>query len=96
MPDDSKVVASGVRKPPNAGKGRVKGVPNKTTRAAMEAIAMAAEDLGGVDRMVAWAKEDPANERVFWGTIYPKLLPHQIEGTGADGAILFKTVYEGK
>lgn len=80
MPDDSKVVETAVRKPPNAGKGRKKGVPNKTTRAAKEAIALAAEELGGVDRMVEWAQEDPKNETIFWGSIYPKLLPHQIEG----------------
>lgn len=66
-------------KPPNAGKGRPKGVPNKTTRLAKEAIAAAAESLGGTDRLVAWVKEDSDNERVFWAQIYTKLLPHQIE-----------------
>jgi hypothetical protein len=30
--------------------------------------------------MLAWAKEDPANERIFWQMIYPKLLPLQITG----------------
>ena len=65
-----------------AGPGRKKGVPNKTTQAAKDAIAAAAEALGGADRLVVWAKEDPANERVFWGTIYPKLLPLQVTGEG--------------
>lgn len=60
--------------------GRVKGTPNKMTQTAKEAIALAAEALGGSDRLVAWAQEDPANERVFWGTIYPKLLPLQVTG----------------
>lgn len=64
----------------NAGKGRPKGAMNKTTKAAKDAIAEAAERLGGSDRLVDWAKEDPANERVFWGTIYPKLLPLQVTG----------------
>ena len=63
-----------------AGPGRPKGVPNKTTVIAKDAIAKAAEALGGVDRLVAWAKEDPSNEKVFWGTIYPKLLPLQVTG----------------
>jgi hypothetical protein len=76
--------------------GRTKGTPNKTTRVAKEAIALAAENLGGVDRLVAWTKEDPANERLFWGTVFPKLLPHQVEGAGADGSIVFKTVYESE
>lgn len=63
-----------------AGPGRPKGVPNKTTVIAKDAIAKAAEALGGVDRLVAWAKEDPSNEKLFWGTIYPKLLPLQVGG----------------
>lgn len=63
-----------------AGPGRPKGVPNKTTVIAKDAIAKAAEALGGVDRLVAWAQKDPSNEKVFWGTIYPKLLPLQVAG----------------
>jgi hypothetical protein len=63
--------------------GRQKGTPNKLTGLARDAIAAAAENLGGSKRLTAWAKEDNANERVFWGTIYPKLLPLQL--TGADG-----------
>lgn len=73
---------AGRPKPPNAGKGRKKGVPNKQTVAVKDAIAAAAEALGGPARLAAWAKEDPANERVFWGTIYPKLLPLQVSGEG--------------
>lgn len=65
--------------------GRQKGTPNKTTQAAKDAIAQAAEELGGTARLVAWAKEDPANERTFWGTIYPKLLPLQVNGPGENG-----------
>lgn len=60
--------------------GRKKGTPNHSTQAAKDAIAMAAETLGGTDRLVAWAKEDKTNERIFWGTVYPKLLPHQVNG----------------
>lgn len=76
------VTDSGKRRPPAAGKGRPKGALNKTTVAAKDAIAKAADELGGADRLVEWAKEDPANERVFWGTIYPKLLPLQVSGEG--------------
>lgn len=64
--------------------GKPKGAISKTTRTAKEAIALAAEGLGGAERLVAWAKEDPLNERVFWGSIYPKLLPVQLTGDPAN------------
>ena len=90
MSDDSnKQVPPVKRKPPAAGMGRKKGSLNKTTRAAKDAIALAAEKLGGADRLVEWAQEDPANERVFWGTIYPKLIPVALTGDDG-GAIVVK------
>ena len=64
------------------GPGRPKGSPNKTTAAAKDAIAQAAAELGGTNRLVSWAKEDPKNEFAFWATIYPKLLPLQVSGEG--------------
>ena len=79
----------------NAGKGRPKGKPNKLNAAAKDAIAFAANELGGGGRIVAWAKEDPLNERAFWTQVYPKLLPLQV--TGEDGGPLtFQTLYESK
>lgn len=68
------------RKDMPAGPGRPKGIPNKNTTLAKDAIAAAAEGLGGAPRLVAWAKEAPENERVFWGQIYTKLLPLQVGG----------------
>lgn len=55
--------------------GRPKGIPNKITAEAKQVIAQAAEGLGGVERLIAWAKEDPDNETKFWATIYPRLIP---------------------
>lgn len=69
----------------NPGPGRPKGSPNKVTKAAKDAIADAAERLGGSNRLVEWAKEDPKNEHAFWATIYPKLLPLQVNGPGPEG-----------
>lgn len=63
------------------GAGRPKGSPNKTTRAAKDAIAFAADELGGGERLAAWAKEAPENEKAFWSSIYPKLLPLQVNGS---------------
>jgi len=65
----------------NAGKGRPKGATNKTTTQAKEAIALAAEGLGGTERLIAWAQEDPKNESVFWSSIYPRLVPLDVNGT---------------
>lgn len=92
MTESTKVEESTKKLPPNAGKGRQKGVPNKTTQAAKDAIALAADRLGGAERLVEWAKEDPANERAFWTTIYPKLLPLQVNGAGAEGEHIHKIV----
>ena len=75
--------------------GRKKGVPNRTTQIAKDAIAQAAADLGGAERLVDWAKEAPENERVFWGTIYPKLLPLQVTGDGG-GPLIIERVMFGK
>ena len=82
MSDSKQQTDTAKRMPPNAGKGRPKGAMNRTTKAAKDAISEAAEALGGADRLVEWVKEDPQNERVFWGTIYPKLLPLQVTGEG--------------
>lgn len=62
------------------GAGRKPGVPNALSTAAKDVIQQAAERLGGVDRLVTWVQLEPANEKVWWGTIYPKLLPLQLSG----------------
>ena len=62
------------------GRGRPPGSKNKSTLAAKELIQGVADGLGGLDRMKAWAKEDPLNERAFWQSIYPKLLPLTVAG----------------
>ena len=64
----------------NAGKGRRKGARNKTTLAAKEAIALAAEGLGGVQGIIGWAQRSEENEKIFWSSIYPKLLPLKVAG----------------
>jgi len=76
---ETKIVDSEHQKRAKYG-GRAKGSLNKTTRTVKEAIEMAADKLGGADRLVAWAQEDPLNERAFWSSIYPKLLPLQVQG----------------
>lgn len=58
--------------------GRKKGTPNKTTTIAKEAIAEAFERMGGTAALVAWADQNDDHRKVFYGTIYPKLLPLQV------------------
>lgn len=64
----------------NRGRGRPKGSKNKVSAEAKAVIAEAAEGLGGADRLLEWAQSEPANERAFWATIYPKLLPLTVAG----------------
>jgi hypothetical protein len=80
------------------GPGRPKGALNKTTATAKEAIALAAEGLGGTDRLIAWAKEDSKNEHAFWATIYPKLLPLQVSGENGEaiGVVVFRGLNENR
>jgi len=62
-----------------AGKGRPKAAVNKTTKLARLAIAEAFEELGGKDALVRWAKADSDNMKVFYATIWPKIIPLQVE-----------------
>ena len=75
-------------KRPNQGK---RG-PDKTTIAAKTMIEQAAQQLGGLDRLVSWAQEDPKNEATFWGSMYPKLLPLQVNGAGPNGEHVFSRI----
>jgi len=72
-----------MRKPfDKAGPGRPKGSKNRIQASAKEAIEQAAAILGGTERLAQWAREAPENERVFWGSVYPKLLPKDGTITG--------------
>lgn len=43
--------------------------------------------VGGADRLAAWVQESPENEKAFWTTIYPKLLPLQVNAKGVGFAL---------
>ncbi len=62
--------------------GRAMGTPNRVTKSAQEAIEFAADAAGGQERLAEWIKETPENERTFWTTIYPKLLPLRVNASG--------------
>ncbi len=58
-------------KPPMAGVGRTKGVPNKTTRAVKEALVEAFEQLGGIPALVRFGKENPVEFYKLWVKVLP-------------------------
>lgn len=72
--------------------GRRKGQPNRMTALAREAIAAAAEGLGGATRLQEWARESPENEAAFWTRIYPRLLPVQVAADSADDALIVQVI----
>jgi len=72
-------------------RGRPKGSVNKTTAEAKAVIAGAATALGGMERLVEWAKSDPQNEKAFWASVYPKLLPLTVAGD-ADNPLKFEAI----
>lgn len=61
------------------GGGRPKGVPNKTTIAVKQALIDAFDKMGGVDRLVEFAQEEPGEFYKLWVKILPQ------EHTGANG-----------
>jgi hypothetical protein len=88
--EPSKVVASAA-KPPNAGKGRVKGTPNKTTALLKDAILKAAEKAGGKGGMVAYLQTQASANPGPFMALLGKVLPMQIAGEDG-GAIVVEIV----
>jgi hypothetical protein len=76
----------GCKPPPNAGKGRVKGVPNKVTGALKDMVLQALAGAGGVEYLQKQATENPT----AFLTLVGKVLPLQV--TGPDGGPLSVTV----
>lgn len=86
----SKIVASAARKPPNAGKGREKGVPNKTTALLKDAILQAAGQAGGKDGLVGYLRQRAIDTPGPFLALVGKVLPMQV--TGEDGGALQITI----
>lgn len=79
-------------KPPNAGKGRKAGVPNKLTKSAREAFQLAFKQNGGADALTVWAHANPTE---FY-KLYARLIPVEHVGDGGEGPIrtIVNHVYE--
>jgi len=70
----------------NAGKGRPKGVPNKSTAAIKDMILNALSKAGGEDYLLRQADENPV---AFMGLL-GKVLPMQV--TGENGGAITVTI----
>jgi len=75
-------------RPPNAGKGRVAGVPNKLTTAIKTGVLNVYNGLGGDAAMQKWAKRNPTE----YYKIAARLIPHEVIGPGENGEHLIKTI----
>ena len=67
----TKVKVGNKKEIPNSGKGRPKGVPNKTTRAVKEMILAALDKLGGEKYLITQGKENPVAFMSLLGRIVP-------------------------
>lgn len=76
MSDSTLEPATGPKMPPNAGKGRVKGVPNKITAEVKQMVIDALETAGGVEYLVKKAESHPA----AFLTLVGKVIPLQVTG----------------
>jgi hypothetical protein len=74
QPNNKVLEGVGKIKPPAAGIGRKKGVPNKTTKIIKEMISGALDELGGQSWLVEQARAEP---KAFMQLI-GKLLPLQL------------------
>ena len=75
----------GVANLTNAGKGRPKGVPNKSTTAIKDMILKALDKAGGVDYLLKQSDENPT----AFLTLVGKVLPLQVAGD-ADNPIVHR------
>ena len=79
-------------KPPNAGKGRKKGIPNKTTALLKDAILRAAEGAGGKDGLIGYLKTQASKNPGPFMSLLGKVLPMQVTGDPENPSALNHTV----
>ena len=89
---NSKIVKTTEKRlPPNAGKGRPKGVPNKISRSVRESIEAAFEEVGSHEYLVEQARNNPAGFMALLGKLLPSGSAINVGiAIGADGRRSFE------
>ena len=81
MSGDSKIQESTRKRlPPNAGKGRKKGVPNKINHSIKEMIVQALETAGGTAYIARQAEENPTAFLSLLGRLVPAEVRAELSG----------------
>ena len=92
--DDSKKQGSTTKRlPPNAGKGRKKGVPNKITASVKEMILAALDAVGGQRYLEDQAKQNPQAFMSLLG----RILPSEVKGelrTISDNIVVYVDTHD--
>ncbi|WP_455466918.1 hypothetical protein [Bartonella sp. B39] len=87
--ENTEMAPQAKRTPPKAGQGRVKGVPNKTTRILKEAVIKAAERAGnkyGNEGLISYLEKQALKCPAAYLSLLGKVLPLQV--TGEDGGAI--------
>ena len=79
-------------KGPKHGGGSRKGIPNRSTAAVKEALQLAFEGAGGVDKLVEFAE---ANRGDFY-RLWVKMLPQEVKASVAFSPELVAQIQEGR
>jgi hypothetical protein len=79
-------------KPPNAGKGRKAGVPNKTTALLKDAILKAAEGAGGKAGLIGYLQQQAKRNPGLFMALLGKVLPLQVSGDPENPSALSHSV----
>jgi hypothetical protein len=59
--------------------------PSGVATIARDAVALAFDAIGGVAALAAWVKADEDNRKVFYTSLYPKLIALQVPAGEAEG-----------
>jgi hypothetical protein len=82
----------GDKKP--ATSGRKTGVRNHRTVFIQGMLEDAVIKIGGLERLVKWAKRNETNEHAFWTELVPRLIPIQLQTSGTRELVISITQEE--